>query len=75
MSQETVIVADNKFQAHPESYDLRVFVETDDAPGFFELLKTGQAIPWLVSPAGRGFDFWIIKASAVADIGVSRGNS
>ena len=71
---QTVLVSKNLFEAHPESYELRVFVLVygEKPLVYYELLKTGQAIPWTESPEGRGFDFWIVNAPNIADVGVNR---
>lgn len=68
----TVRVGDNKFQAHPESYKPRVFVHNEQDGFYYELLATGEAIPWTKSPAEKGFDFWIIDVQKMNDMGLYR---
>lgn len=70
--RETVIVADNEFQAHPESYLPRVFVYVRAKTTWYELLKTGHAVPWTETPEGRGFSFWIADVDYMSDFGMYR---
>lgn len=74
MSQEIVNAAEGLYPRHPESYHLRVFCEVTDGRDtimVYELLSTGEAIPWgTKSPAG--FDFWIISVRHVSEMGVHR---
>lgn len=72
MNQEIVNVAETKFQPHPESYFLRVFVYVRENETWYELLKTGQAVPWKETPEGRGFDLWIADVDYLSDFGVYR---
>lgn len=69
---ETVVVAENKFQPHPESYKPRVFIQTNNGRRYYELLQTGEAIQWTKSPEDRGFDFWIIDTGDISDFGMYR---
>jgi hypothetical protein len=71
-NQQTVLVSENKFQAHPEAYLMRIFVHVREDGLYYEILKTGQAVPWGESPEGKGFDFWIIDVDRMSDFGVSR---
>lgn len=71
VAENVVAVAANRFESHPESYYPRVFVETREDKKWYELLMTGQAIPWTKSPEGL-FDFWIIDVNRISDFGMSR---
>jgi hypothetical protein len=69
----TVIAANGNYETHPESYSPRVIVLVCDKTEFYELLRTGEAIPWGTSlPTGRGFDFWIIDVPTIHSLGVHR---
>ncbi len=72
MNQEIVNVSETKFQPHPESYFPRVFVYVRENQTWYELLKTGTAIPWKETPAGHGFDFWIVDVDYLSDFGIYR---
>jgi hypothetical protein len=72
LKQENVIVAEAKFEIHPESYFPRVFVFVREEQVYYELLRTGMAVPWKETPAGRGFDFWIIDVDYTRDFGMYR---
>lgn len=73
--EQEVVVSDAKFEAHPDSYFPRVFVYVRDNRTWFELLKTGQAIPWKETPEGRGFSFWIADVDYTHDFGMYRPES
>jgi hypothetical protein len=68
---ENVIVAEGKYQPHPDSYSPRVFVYVKSTDIHYELLRTGEAIPWPVR-VPEGFDFWICDVTHLADLGVHR---
>lgn len=69
---ELAIAAVGRFETHPESYFPRIFVHARESKStYFELLKSGEAIPWGVNPDGK-FDFWIVDVDRMADFGVSR---
>lgn len=72
LNQETVNVSETKFQVHPESFLPRVFVYVRENQTWYELLKTGTAIPWKETPEGRGFDFWICDCDYLSDFGMYR---
>lgn len=74
MNQEIVTVLEAKFQPHPESYFPRVFVYVRENQTWYELLKTGTAIPWKETPEGHGFDFWIVDVDYISDFGMYRDN-
>lgn len=71
VAQNVVSVTANRFESHPESYYPRVFVETREDKKWYELLMSGQAIPWTKSPEGL-FDFWIVDVNRISDFGMSR---
>ena len=66
VEQEIVLTSMGGFEAHPESYDMRVFVHVPQENRYYELLKDGQAIPWGKSPQGYLFDFWLVDAGALS---------
>ena len=70
ITKETVICADGLFQAHPESYSPRIFVETDDKEGYYEILRTGEAVVWPRLP--DRFDFWHFKVQMLSDVNIVR---
>ena len=72
IQREIVNVSESKFQPHPESYFPRVFVYVRENTTWYELLKTGIAIPWQESPEGHGFDFWICDCDYLSDFGMYR---
>ncbi len=72
VEQEIVVVSKAKFQPHPESYFPRVFVYVRENQTWYELLKTGSAIPWRETPEGREFDFWIVDVDYLSDFGMYR---
>jgi hypothetical protein len=72
LEQETVLASKNEFQVHPESYLPRVFVYVRNDRTWYELLKTGVAIPWTESPESRGFSFWIADVDYMSDFGMYR---
>lgn len=73
MNQEVVNVSEAKFQPHPESYFPRVFVYVRENETWYELLKTGSAVPWKETPAGKVKIFWIIDTDYLSDFGFHRG--
>jgi hypothetical protein len=70
--EKEAVLAQNEFQARPESYLPRVFVYVRENSTWYELLKNGQATPWIESPEGRGFDFWIVDCDYLSDFGMYR---
>ncbi len=68
---ETVIASKGGYEDHPDSYSPRVFVYIISTEIYYELLQTGEAVPW-VTTAPEGFDFWVIDALRLADVGVHR---
>ena len=73
VEQNTVRAADGSYERHPESFPLRVIAYVMSEKKFYELLMTGEAVPWGSSvPTGRGFDFWIFEVQNIHAIGVSR---
>jgi hypothetical protein len=68
--QQTIKVAENKFEEHPDSYFPRVFIYVREAVTWYEILKSGAAIPWTAKP--EGFPFWIIDTDRLSDLGVHR---
>jgi len=71
MSQETVIAANGGYEAHPDSYSPRVFVYVKTTDIHYEILRTGEAVPW-VTKKPEGFEFWIFDCQNLSDIGVHR---
>jgi hypothetical protein len=71
VKENVVAVSANRFEAHPESYYPRVFIETREDKKWYEILMTGEAIPWTKSPEGL-FDFWIVDVNRISDFGMSR---
>jgi hypothetical protein len=83
MAEQTVTIASaGEFQIHPESYSPRVFCfekgekgESDPSgrtcnPVCYELLRTGESIPWPSVPSG--FDFWLVDVPSVSAINMKR---
>jgi hypothetical protein len=73
MNEETVIASKGGYQPHPESYFPRVFVYILATDIYYELLRTGEAVPW-VTEAPMGFDFWVLDCRKLSDVGVHRAN-
>ena len=77
---KTVISNEGGFEPHPEGYTPRVMVavmpSTDGYPPFepkiYELLTTGQAIPWPCLPVLECFDYWVLYVNHLSDIDVRR---
>jgi hypothetical protein len=72
---EKIVVDASKggYEVHPEAYSPRVFIYVQSTDIHYELLKTGEAIPWVSkSPEGKGFDFWIMDVARLSDVGVHR---
>ena len=76
MSQETVITSLGGYPPHPESYSPRIITFVCNEGEFYEILRTGEAIPWgKEAPIGKlKSDFWIIDVSTIHSIGVHRAN-
>ena len=55
----------------PESYSPRVFVYVKATDINYELLRTGEAVPWVTTSPG-GFDFWLMDVNTLSDVGVHR---
>jgi hypothetical protein len=68
---ETIITVKGGYEPHPESYSPRVFVYVRATDIHYELLRTGEAVPW-VTEGPHGFDFWILDCERLADVGVHR---
>jgi hypothetical protein len=68
---ETVDASKGGYEVHPDSYSPRVFVYVKSTDIFYELLRTGEAVPW-VTTAPSGFDFWVMDVDRLADVGVHR---
>jgi hypothetical protein len=68
---ETVDASKGGYEAHPESYSPRIFVYVKATDIHYELLRTGEAVPW-VSKNPEGFSFWIVDVERLADVGVHR---
>lgn len=68
---QTVDASQGGYQPHPESYSPRVFVYVKATDIHYELLRTGEAVPW-VAKGPEGFDFWILDCEKLADVGVHR---
>jgi hypothetical protein len=71
MSEQTVIASKGGYEPHPDSYSPRVFVYVRATEIYYELLRTGEAVPW-VTLSPKGFDFWIIDCPKLEDVGVHR---
>lgn len=67
--QDINLVADNKFQVHPEAYSPRIFVKTADGH-YCEILRDGNALPWTAKP--QGFDYWVIETLGLGNINMER---
>ena len=67
----TVDASKGGYEPHPDSYSPRVFVYVKATDINYELLRTGEAVPW-VSKDPNGFDFWIMDVEHLADVGVHR---
>lgn len=65
-------IAEASYAVHPDAYFPRVITYVRNDETYYELLKTGQAIPRKASPENRGFDFWITDTDYVANVGVYR---
>jgi len=70
----TVDASKGGYEPHPDSYSPRVFVYVKATDINYELLRTGEAVPW-VSKDPNGFDFWIMDVEHLADVGVHRDSS
>jgi len=71
MSEQTVNASLGKYEAHPDSYSPRVFVYVQHNDIYYELLRTGEAVPW-PTKIPDGFDFWIADVERLSDLGVHR---
>jgi hypothetical protein len=75
--RQDAVASDGNFEEHPESYRPRVFVNTwnwDNPPtsDVYELLTTGQAIPWPSLPKDCGFDYWTLSAPGLGCVKMVR---
>jgi len=71
LPMETVVAAKGGYEPHPDAYSPRVIVFVGNEMSFYELLRTGEAIPWGKAEP-KGFDFWICDCPALSSIGVHR---
>lgn len=77
LKRNLIDTGNGNFEAHPESYHPRLFVELKEPlpSGRYclELLRDGQAVTWPNAPSPRaGFDFWIIQAKNIASATMKR---
>ncbi len=73
MSEQTVIASKGGYELDPDSYSPRVFVYVRTTEIHYELLRTGEAVPW-VTKNPEGFSFWILDVERLADVGVHCAN-
>jgi hypothetical protein len=73
LEKETVLVSSNLFERHPESYSPPVIVavspDPETVPIYYELLKTGEAIPWTAPPT---ITAWVVKVRSLSDLTLIR---
>lgn len=72
MSVESVIAANGGYEAHPESYSLRVIAYIMAEHAYYEILTTGQAIPWGQTPPPDSLTYWLIDVPTIHSLGVHR---
>lgn len=72
-NMDTVNAAQGGYEPHPDSYSPRVFVYVKATDINYELLRTGEAVPWPVKQP-QGFDFWVMDVNTLSDLGVHRTN-
>lgn len=72
VTHAAVIAAEGGYERHPESFPLRVFVYVMAEKRFYELLQTGEAIPWgdFDTPPPDTLDYWIVDAPTIHSVGV-----
>ena len=76
---KTVISSEGGFEPHPEGYTPRVFAAVMPAPDgtepenkVYEILMSGQAIPWPCLPILEGFDYWVLYVEHLSDVDMRR---
>jgi len=73
VTENIIVAAKGGYETHPESYSPRVFVYVKSTDIHYEILRTGEAVPWVTKkPEGRLF--WIFDCQNLSDVGVHRAN-
>lgn len=72
IEKTTVIAANGGYEQHPESYSPRVIAFVCDTQEYYELLRTGEAIPWGTTRPPESLEYWVVDVYTIHALGVHR---